>query len=163
MTGRTTAIGFLFLAAATCGGEEPFYFGGYGDTNRHWTGCSVEDTQRGLTNWCAYTLKARGVIGKAPASYTSTGSNTWSMIFDEHVFTTNNAGTVAWFLPMYALARHDLRVVGVVPKTRISIVDGTNKVTLNIMAAEELKRVTQRGAPNQAPEDTARQLADPHR
>lgn len=161
MSALKTIAGLFLLAAVPCGRAEEVYFGGHGDTNRHWTGYSVQVTPHGLTNWCAYTLSERGVIGKAPASSFSSGSNMWFMIFDEHVFTTNHVGTAAWFLPMYALTRHELRVVDVVPRTRINIVDGTNRVTLALISDDKLQQITQRGAPNQVPEVTPRKLGEP--
>jgi len=153
MKGKQIICAVFLACTGAAGWASDLYFGGYGDTNSQWTGYSAEQSTIGLTNWVAYTLGQPGKIAKAPATFFRTGTNTWSTVFDEHVFRTN--GTVC------GLAKHDLTVRGIQYGRAISIQDGQITITLNKISEDELKRI-QKGRPNQAPE-RAPKLADPLR
>lgn len=154
MNGQRIICAVFFAGTCAAAWASNLYFGGYGDVNTQWTGYSVEQTTTGLTNWVAYTLGKPGKIAKAPASFFRTGTNTWSAVFDEHVFKTN--GTV------YGLANHDLTVLDIQKERAMSLQDGQITLTLSRISADELKCM-QEGRSSQAPEGPARKLAVPHR
>lgn len=133
------AIALISHGAQVWAGD--FYFGGYGDIKHQWTGYSVKQTKSGLTNWIAYTLAEPGKITIAPATFHQNHTNTWSAIFDEHVFGTNGTG--------YGLSAHNLTVRNIQEGRAITLQDGQTNVTLKILSETELSRI-QNGSPNQA-------------
>lgn len=139
MEGKRTVIAVLLAGLGVGAWAGDFYFGGYGDTKSQWTGYSVEESPTGLTNWVAYTLAQPGKIAKAPATFQRTSTNTWSAMFDEHVFRTN--GTA------YGLAKHDLVVCDIQAGRSIEVHDGQVNVLLTKVAEGDLKRI-QNGRPN---------------
>ncbi|MEI7437398.1 MAG: hypothetical protein WCL16_11415 [bacterium] len=145
MKRKRIALAVLLVGVAACAWAGDLYFGGHGDTNSHWTGYSVALASDGLTNWVAYTLDRPGKTTKAPATFHRTDTNEWSAIFDEHVFTTNGG--------LIGLAGHKLVVLGVDPGGSLTIQDGTEKVTLQKITADELKRI-EKGRPNKPSEGT---------
>lgn len=112
---------------------DDIYFGGQGDTNSHWVGFGVQMTSSGATNWTAYTLGSRGKIKRAPATFLSAGSNRWSAIFDEHVFSTNKTEG-------YGLANHKLEVLILKTGEFILIQDGSERLTLKKTSEQELNQ-----------------------
>src|SRR5512142_2625165 len=86
MTGERGVIAALLILLVAPAWAADLYFGGYGDTNWHWTGYSVEQSNMVLTNWVAYTLSRPGKIAKAPATFHRISTNGWSAIFDEYLF-----------------------------------------------------------------------------
>ena len=154
MKRKRTVIAVLLAGLGVGAWAGDFYFGGYGDIKSQWTGYSVEELPTGLTNWVAYTLSQPDKITRVPATFQRTGANTWSAMFDEHVFRTN--GTV------YGLAKHNLSVCDIQAGRTIVVQDGQINLALSMVAEKELIRI-QNGYPNKAPEGTARKLADPRR
>ncbi len=135
----------LALACAQSQADD-VYFGGHGDTGSQWTGYSVQLSAAGLTNWTAYTLSRRGGIQRAPATVHTAGTNKWSLIFDEHIFTGNTQA--------YGLAKHELVVIRVKVGESVTVQDGLTELILKRMSPEQLKRV-EKGGPNQAAEATS--------
>ena len=139
-----------YASACVIAHADDVYFGGLGNTNRQWTGYSVQLSDYGLTNWATYILVERGIIGEAPASFHQVSNNFWKVIFDDHIYITNNIVTVAESLPMYALVMHNLHILEVTPGVTIRLLDETNELSLVRMSPADLRHIKDGKIPQQS-------------
>jgi hypothetical protein len=95
--------------------------------------------------WTAYTLdpEKRGRIQRAPATFSPTGTNAWTAVFDEYVLRTNGA--------VIGLAHHDIHIISGRDRQAMRIQDGKEVFNLLKLSPEDLRAIKRGRIPDQTP------------